>query len=109
MRVVAPLFLPWVQEVIRDDEVAVIFLKEFWPQIVGEGLAKSTAPLRLRKRTLEIGVSGREWERVLRGMAHSLMVKVNEFWNRSLVYRLDFRVVDPWPGDRSEASISSER
>lgn len=35
MRVVGPLFLPWVQEAIRDEEVAVIFLKEFWPRIVG--------------------------------------------------------------------------
>ena len=109
MRMVGPLFLPWLQEVIRDEEVAVIFLKEFWPQIVGDRMAKSTAPLRLRKRTLEIGVSGREWERVLREMARPLMAKVNEFWSRSLVYRLDFRVVQPWPGDRSEASAPSER
>ena len=106
---VGPLFLSWVQEVTRDEEVAVIFLKEFWPQIVGDKLAKSTAPLRLRKRTLEIGVSGREWERVLQGMAQPLMAKVNEFWNRSLVRRLDLQVVDPWPGDCSEASTSSKR
>ena len=108
MRVVGPLFLPWVQEVIRDEEVAVIFLKEFWPQIVGDRMAKSTAPLRLRKRTLEISVSGREWERVLQEMAQPLMSKVNEFWSRSLVYRLDFQVVDPWPGDRSGVSASSK-
>ena len=98
---VGPLFLPWLQEVLRDEEVAVIFLKEFWPQIVGDRMAKSTAPLRLRKRTLEIGVSGREWERVLREMARPLMSKVNAFWSRSLVYRLDFQVVQLWPGDRS--------
>ena len=109
MRVVGPLFLPWVQEVIRDEEVAVIFLKEFWPRIVGGQLAKSTGPLRLRKRTLEIGVSGREWERVLRGMARPLMAKVNEFWSQSLVRRLDFQVVNPWPGDRSEANTPSRR
>ena len=109
MRVVGPLFLPWVQEVIRDEEVAVIFLKEFWPRIVGDGLAKSTTPLRLRKRTLGIGVSGREWERVLQGMAQPLMSKVNEFWNRSLVRRLDFQVVHPCPGDRSGVGSSSRR
>ena len=101
MKMVGLLFLPWLQEVIRDKEVAVIFLKEFWPQIVGDRLAGSTAPLRLRRHTLEIGVSGREWERVLREMARPLMAKVNEFWSRSLVHRLDFRVVDPWPGERS--------
>ena len=103
MRMVGPFFLPWVREVIRDEEVAVIFLKEFWPRIVGDQLAKSTAPLRLRNRTLEIGVGGREWERVLRKMARPLIAKVNEFWSRSLVRRLDFRVVDPWLGDRSGA------
>ena len=43
MKMVGPFFLPWVQEVIRDEEEAVIFLKEFWPQIVGDGLAKSAA------------------------------------------------------------------
>ena len=58
IRVVGSLFLSWVHEVIRNEEVAVIFLKEFWPRIVGDQLAKSTAPLRLRKRTLEIG-----WDR----------------------------------------------
>ena len=101
MRMVGPFFLPWVREVIRDKGVAVIFLKEFWPRIVGNQLAKSTAPLRLRNWTLEIGVSGREWERVLRKMARPLIANVNDFWSRSLVRRLDFRVVDPWPGDRS--------
>ena len=29
MKVVGPLFLPWVREVMRDEEVAVIFAKEF--------------------------------------------------------------------------------
>ena len=101
MRTVGPLFLPWLQEVIRDEEVAVIFLKEFWPQIVGDRMAGSTAPLRLRNCTLEIGVAGREWERVLQGMAQPLISKVNEFWNQPLVRRLDFRVVEPWPEDRS--------
>ena len=109
MRMVGPLFLPWLQEVIRDEEVAVIFLKEFWPQIVGDRMAKSTAPRRLRKRTLEIGVSGREWERVLRGMARPLMSKVNEFWNRPLVRRLDFQMVNPWQEDRSGTDASSKR
>ena len=109
MRAVEPLFLPWVQEVIRDEEVAVNFLKEFWPQIVGDRLAGPTALLRLRNQPLEISVSGREWERVLRGMVRPLMAKVNKFWNRSPVRRLDSQVVDHWTGDLSEASTSSKR
>lgn len=108
MKAVGSFFLPWVREVIRDEEVAVIFLKEFWSQIVGDQLAKSTAPLQLRKRALEIGVPNRGWEMALQEMTKPLMVKVNSFWNRSLVYRLVFQVVDPWPGDGSEASSTSE-
>ena len=73
-----PLFLTWVQEVIQDEEVAVIFLKEFWPRNVGDGLAKSAARLRLGNRTLEIRVSVRDWEPVVRGMARLLIAKVNE-------------------------------
>ena len=82
---------------IRDEDVVVIFLKEFWPQIVGDRLAGSTVPLELRNCTLEIGVSGREWERVFQGMAWFRVSKVKEFWNRSLVRRLDFHVLEPWP------------
>ena len=100
MKMVGPLFLSSLQEVIRGEVAAVIFLKEFWPQIGGVRMAGSTAPLRLRNRILKIGVSGREWERALHGMAQHLMSKVNEFWNRSLVRRLDFQVVNSWPGER---------
>ena len=101
MRTVGSLFLPWLQEIVRDEEVAVIFLREFWPRIVGAPLAATTDPLRLRGRILEIGVPDSEWLGVLRGMTPALISKVNGFWNRSLVRALDFRVHRPRPGDRS--------
>ena len=66
MRMAAPFFLPRVRKVVRDEEVAVIFLKEFWPRFVGDRVAGSTVPRRLHKRTMEIGVPAREWERALR-------------------------------------------
>ena len=74
------------------------FPQEFWPRIVGDKLAKSTAPVHLRKRTLVIGVSGRERERVLREMEQLLVFKINEFRNLSPVRRLDLHVVDLGPG-----------
>ena len=42
-------------------------------------------------------------------MKNPLMVKVNTFWSRSLVRRLDLRVVHPWLGEDIEANTSSER
>ena len=101
MRTVGSLFLPLLQEFVRNEKVAVIFLREFWPRIVGAPLAASTDPLRLRGRILEIGVPDSEWEGVLRRMTPALISKVNGFWNRSLVRSLDFRVLRPRPGDRS--------
>ena len=67
VRVVGPLFRPRLQKVIQDEELAVIFPKEFWTQIFGDTLAESTAALCRRKRTLDIGGSWPEWERVFRG------------------------------------------
>ncbi len=93
--------MPWLQEVVRDEKVAVIFLREFWPRIVGAPLAATTDPLRLRNRILEIGVPDSEWVGVLRGMTPALISKVNGFWNRSLVRSLDFQVLPTRPGDRS--------
>ena len=101
MRTVGSLFMPWLQEVVRDEKVAVIFLREFWPRIVGAPLAATTDPLRLRNRILEIGVPDSEWVGVLRGMTPALISKVNGFWNRSPVRSLDFQVLPTRPGDRS--------
>ena len=101
MRTIGSLFLPWLQEVVRDEKVAVIFLREFWPRIVGKALAEASEPRRLRGRILEIGVRDSEWAGVLRGMTPALISKVNGFWNRSLVRGLAFRVGHPRPGDRS--------
>ena len=101
MRTVGSLFLPWLQEIVRDQEVAVIFLREFWPRIVGAPLAASTDPLRLRGRILEIGVPDSEWVVVLRDMTPTLISKVNGFWSMPLVRGLRFRVLHRHPGDRS--------
>ncbi len=101
MRTVGSLFLPWLREIVRDEQVAVIFLREFWPRIVGAPLAASTDPLRLRGRILEIGVPDSEWEGILRGMTPALISKVNRFWDRALVRSLDFRVLHSRSGDRS--------
>ena len=101
MKTVGSFFLPWLQEIVRDEKVAVIFLREFWPRIVGARLAALTDPLRLRGRILTVGVPDSEWEGVLRGMTPALISKVNGFWSRSLVRGLDFRVRRPRPGDRA--------
>lgn len=41
MKAAGLFFLPWVQEVIRNEEVAIISWREFWPQIVEDQLVNS--------------------------------------------------------------------
>ena len=93
------MFLPSMQEAIRDKEVAVTFLKKCWVQTVEGRFANSPAPPRLRNCTLEIGVSSRKWEPMFYGRAPALMAKVNWFMSRRRAQRLDFQVVDPRSGD----------
>ena len=54
-------------------------------------------------------MSDREWERTLREVAQPLKSKVNELWNRSVVRRLDFRVVQCGPENQPSAGETSER
>ena len=104
MKVVGSLFQPWLQEVVRDEKVAVIFLQEFWARIVGAPLAASTEPVRVRGRILVISVPDSEWARELRSMTPALISKVNAFWNRPRVRSLEFRVVRSRRGDLSTGS-----
>lgn len=102
MRVVGPPFLPWVQEVIWDEEVAVIFLKEFWPQVVGGPATEIDVTATSAKAH-----SGDRWVRSRTGTVapedgSALTVQSKRFLE--LVAgspRLDFRLVGPRPADQS--------
>ena len=93
MKAVGSLYSPWLQEVARDEEVALIFLRVLWSQIVGEGLARSTEPLLLRDQVLEVGVPTMVWEGELQEVSKDVIARINSLWSLSLVQRLVFRVV----------------
>jgi predicted nucleic acid-binding Zn ribbon protein len=92
MKQLGPLLAEFLQKAARDEEVALIFLKEFWPRIVGPELADHTRPLELRRRRLVLGVTGESWRRELLGVSGTMVQSINRFWNAVLVERISLEI-----------------
>ncbi len=72
----------------QDPEVAIVFLRELWPQIVGPKVAGRSRPEKLTERTLVLAVLDDTWRRELEKMSGILVSAVNSFWKRRLVERI---------------------
>ena len=86
------IFSHFLQKIASDEELALIFLSELWPQIVGEELAKKARPLELRKKELVLGVPSEVWRKQLEGLRQMLRQSVNDFWNFPLIERIQLRI-----------------
>ena len=73
-----------------DPEVALIFLKELWPQLVGAELSRKCSPHLLKKKTLIVRVADAVWEKQLQepDFVEIILSKVNSFWERRLIERI---------------------
>jgi len=78
----------FLQQFQNDEEKTNIFLKELWPEVVGEQLSRRTQPIRFRKGKLWIGVAGPHWKKELEPLAESMREAVNRFWGSGLVRRI---------------------
>ena len=92
MRPINSLFSGWLQQVTRDDQIALIFLVELWPQIVGEGLADQARPVALDKRVLTLSVPSEAWGNELSDLGRTIVKRVNTFWRHSLIRKVECKV-----------------
>ena len=92
MRPINPLFSGWIREVTRDEEVALVFLIELWPQIVGDGLAEQARPVALDGRVLTLSVPSEAWESELSDLGKTIVKRVNDFWSHSLIRRVECKI-----------------
>ncbi len=92
MKEVGSLLAAFLQEAARNDDVAVVFLGELWPRIVGEDLARATRPLELTRKKLVLGVVDAQWRRELLPMRGLLVESVNRFWKAPLIERITLRI-----------------
>jgi hypothetical protein len=92
MRPISSLFSGWLREVTRDDQVALVFLIELWPQIVGDGLAQKATPVALDERVLTLSVPSEAWGNELSDLGRTIVKRVNTFWSHSLIRKVECKV-----------------
>ncbi len=92
MRPISSLFPGWLREVTRDDQVALVFLIELWPQIVGGGIAEQARPVALDKRILTLSVPSEAWGDELSDLGRTIVKRVNTFWSHPLIRKVECKV-----------------
>ncbi len=81
-----------LRRIASDSDIALIFLKELWPQIVGKEMAANSRPQNLRKKRLLVAVPSEVWEKELTGLESIFLNNINNYWRLSLVERIQFIV-----------------
>ena len=86
------VFSDLLRRIASDDETALIFLNELWPQVVGKDLALRSRPLALRNKRLRIAVGSKTWKKELMELHQMISHAVNKYWNCDLVHTVEFEV-----------------
>jgi predicted nucleic acid-binding Zn ribbon protein len=92
MKGLLSLLPDFLQQAASNDEVALIFLRELWPSIVGQDLAAKTKPAFLRNRCLTLEAPNSVWCTELRELAPLFVDSINRYWNLQLVEKIRVRV-----------------
>jgi predicted nucleic acid-binding Zn ribbon protein len=88
MKPVGALLGEFLREVAKDEEVALIFLREMWPRIVGPELARETRPVALSKKSLVVAAATESWQKEVTRIRRLLVESINRFWAVRLVERI---------------------
>ena len=91
MRKIGAVIPEVLREVSSNEDVALIFLGELWPQFAGEKLAGKTKPYSLRNKVLTVRVPDVAWKDQLVEYRQILKNSINEFWGVRLVYEIKFK------------------
>ncbi|MFQ5739253.1 MAG: DUF721 domain-containing protein [Acidobacteriota bacterium] len=82
-------FLPaTLRQLSSNEEAALIFIRELWPQIAGQDVARRTTPVALRRATLMLEVESEAWMNELVRYRGLLIRSVNNLWGRKLVRKI---------------------
>lgn len=82
----------FLNSITRDEEVVLVFMRELWPQIVGEELAAKCSPSRLKSNWLVLEVSSEVWKRELANLDRTLVRTINDYWKVRLVDGIDVQI-----------------
>jgi predicted nucleic acid-binding Zn ribbon protein len=82
----------FLRRIASDNDIALIFLTELWPQIVGKEMAANSRPLSLGRKKLRVTVPSEVWQSELTGLEATFVSNINNYWRLSLVERIQFTV-----------------
>ncbi|MEE8349698.1 MAG: DUF721 domain-containing protein [Acidobacteriota bacterium] len=86
-------FLPdFLRQSASDNDIAIIFLAELWPQIVGAEMAANSRPLSLNGKSLLVAVPSEVWKNELTEFETTFLNNINRYWRLSLVEHIKFTV-----------------
>ena len=91
MKPVGSLLGDFLKKVAEDEEVALIFMREMWPRIVGPSLAEQVRPVSLAKKTLVVSAPSESWQKEITRMRPLLVESINRFWAVKVVERIRVR------------------
>ena len=80
------------REIASNEQTALIFIQEMWPQMVGKDLAAKALPTSLKNRTLTLNVHDRLWATQIESFLALIRSSVNDFWDLCLVERIEIKV-----------------
>ena len=73
-------------------EVAIVLMREMWPQIVGPELARNSEPVQLNGRTLIVRVVDPVWHAQADALRELMIKVVNDQWGCALVERIQINL-----------------
>jgi len=82
----------FIQSIEGDKDVVIMFLKELWPRVVGEEIARNTEPVRLTGEALAVRVNSAVWANQLAGLRSMMIGSINKFWGGRLVETIRLEV-----------------
>jgi predicted nucleic acid-binding Zn ribbon protein len=80
----------FLRAIEADQEIVILFLKELWPHIVGEELARNTQPAQLRSKVLTVVVPTIVWVNQLASLSGMMIESINRFWGSRLIETIDW-------------------
>ncbi|HLV00744.1 MAG TPA: DUF721 domain-containing protein [Acidobacteriota bacterium] len=81
-----------LKEASKDPERTLIFLKELWPQIVGQEFGRKTQPTALRGNRLTLTVTDETWLEEGQQLADTIRNSINRYWGLPLIEKLRFKL-----------------
>ncbi len=81
--------LPGILKTTVDrPDVVLVLIRELWPQIAGEELARNSEPIQLSGRTLTLAVDDAVWKTQLQELRPLIIRAINEQWGCRLIERI---------------------